>query len=77
MKLHWHAHAVGDLSFSTDGTYLLSGGEEAVLVLWQLPKETKHFRPRLGAPIVGVACSHGDGTFAVSLANNGNNTCDN
>ena len=29
---HWHAHPVRCLCFSTDGTYLLSGGEEAVLV---------------------------------------------
>lgn len=30
--LHWHAHPVGALCFSADGTLLLSGGEEAVLV---------------------------------------------
>lgn len=30
--VHWHAHPVGTLCFSADGTLLLSGGEEAVLV---------------------------------------------
>ena len=32
--LHWHAHAVGALAFGADaqGVYLLSGGQEAVLV---------------------------------------------
>ncbi len=30
--VHWHAHPVGCLCFSADGTLLLSGGEEAVLV---------------------------------------------
>ena len=50
---------------------MLSGGEEAVLVLWQLATEQKHFRPRLGAPIVGVACCPGDQTYAISLQNNG------
>lgn len=30
--VHWHAHPVGTLCFSSDGTLLLSGGEEAVLV---------------------------------------------
>ena len=30
--LHWHAAAVSSLTFSADGTYLLSGGREAVLV---------------------------------------------
>lgn len=30
--LHWHAHPVGTLCFSSNGTLILSGGEEAVLV---------------------------------------------
>jgi NET1-associated nuclear protein 1 (U3 small nucleolar RNA-associated protein 17) len=30
--LHWHAHAVGALSYSMDGASLLSGGQEGVLV---------------------------------------------
>ena len=30
--VHWHAHAVGALCFSLDGKFLLSGGQEAVLV---------------------------------------------
>ena len=38
--VHWHAHPVGALCFSTDGTLLLSGGQEAVLVSSAL-----HFAP--------------------------------
>ncbi|QRW24650.1 3-ketoacyl-CoA-thiolase, peroxisomal protein [Rhizoctonia solani] len=34
--LHWHAHAVSALSFTPSGAQLVSGGEEAVLVVWQL-----------------------------------------
>jgi NET1-associated nuclear protein 1 (U3 small nucleolar RNA-associated protein 17) len=30
--VHWHASAVGALAFSLDGGYLLSGGQEGVLV---------------------------------------------
>ena len=30
--VHWHAHPVGALCFSADGTLLLSGGQEGVLV---------------------------------------------
>lgn len=34
---HWHAEAVGALCFSVDGTLLLSGGREAVLVSFNPP----------------------------------------
>jgi NET1-associated nuclear protein 1 (U3 small nucleolar RNA-associated protein 17) len=30
--VHWHAHPVGALCFSMDGSQLLSGGQEGVLV---------------------------------------------
>ncbi|EJD52221.1 WD40 repeat-like protein [Auricularia subglabra TFB-10046 SS5] len=53
--LHWHSHAVSALAFSPNGAYLLSGGEEAVLVIWQLDANKKNFIPRLGAPIVSIA----------------------
>ncbi|KAF9486317.1 WD40 repeat-like protein [Pholiota conissans] len=53
--LHWHAHAVSSISFTPNGAYLLSGGEEAVLVLWQLHTGKKEFVPRLGAPISTVS----------------------
>jgi NET1-associated nuclear protein 1 (U3 small nucleolar RNA-associated protein 17) len=52
--LQWHAAAVGAITFSSDGNYLLSGGVEAVLVLWSLVSggtAAKQFLPRLGAPI--------------------------
>ncbi|KAH9944212.1 WD40 repeat-like protein [Epithele typhae] len=52
--LHWHAHAVSSLAFTANGAYLLSGGEEAVLVLWQLHSGRKEFVPRVGSPIVHV-----------------------
>ena len=56
---------------SPTGSYLLSGGEESVLVLWQLDSHKKQFRPRLGSPISKLACCHGDSYFAVSLHSNG------
>jgi NET1-associated nuclear protein 1 (U3 small nucleolar RNA-associated protein 17) len=68
--LHWHAHAVADLCFTSDGTYLLSGGEECVLVVWQLASCKSHYRPRLGAQITRIACAPSDQSFAVSLQNN-------
>jgi NET1-associated nuclear protein 1 (U3 small nucleolar RNA-associated protein 17) len=52
--LHWHAHPVNGLTFTPNGAYLASGGEEAVLVLWQLGTGHKEFVPRVGAPIEHV-----------------------
>ncbi|KAF8973504.1 WD40-repeat-containing domain protein [Flammula alnicola] len=56
-SLHWHAHAVSSISFTPNGAYLLSGGEESVLVIWQLHTGKKEFVPRLGAPINTVSIS--------------------
>lgn len=53
--LHWHAHAVSSIAFTSNGAYLLSGGEEAVLVIWQLHTGRKEFVPRVGSPINTVA----------------------
>lgn len=55
--LHWHAHAVSSISFTPNGAYLLSGGEEAVLVIWQLHTGKKEFVPRVGAPIGTISLS--------------------
>ena len=40
--VHWHAHAVGALAFSPDSNYLLSGGQENVLVRLTLPTLALH-----------------------------------
>ena len=55
--LHWHAHSVSSIAFTANGAYLLSGGEEAVLVIWQLHSGKKEFVPRVGAPIANIAVS--------------------
>lgn len=52
--MHWHAHAVSALTFTPNGAYLLSGGEENVLVIWQLHTGKKEFVPRLGASILAI-----------------------
>ncbi|KAG2155572.1 WD40-repeat-containing domain protein [Suillus clintonianus] len=57
--LHWHAHAISSIAFTTNGAYLLSGGEEAVLVIWQLHSGKKEFVPRVGSAIKSVVVSRG------------------
>ncbi|OQR96978.1 hypothetical protein ACHHYP_12857 [Achlya hypogyna] len=54
-KLHWHAHAVGCLAYSVDGTYVVSGGEEFVLVLWHLESGRRQHVPRLSAQLTSIA----------------------
>ncbi|RUS16393.1 WD40-repeat-containing domain protein [Endogone sp. FLAS-F59071] len=69
-KLHWHAHKVNHLAFTADGVYLLSGGEEAVLVLWQLETGHKQFLPRLGSEIRSITVSPDQNLYALGHLDN-------
>ncbi|KAI0274996.1 quinon protein alcohol dehydrogenase-like superfamily [Gloeopeniophorella convolvens] len=69
--LHWHAHAVSALAFTPNGAYLLSGGEESVLVIWQVHSGKREFVPRVGAPIYTVTVSRtssGEEEYLLGLA---------
>lgn len=68
--MHWHAHEVGALQFTTDGAYLLSGGEEAVLVTWTLGTARKRFLPRLGAAITSITISSDERLYALGHTDN-------
>lgn len=67
---HWHAHRVSSLQFTESGTTMLSGGQEGVLVLWQLGSDTKSFIPRLGSDLVGIAISPDQMYYGVTLKDN-------
>lgn len=61
--LHWHAAAVTSLAFSTDGTYLLSGGREAVLVrlLYRVIRYANQNQQTTGTGCEGIcscSCDH-------------------
>ncbi|XP_060636388.2 WD repeat-containing protein 75 [Anolis sagrei] len=58
--MHWHHDEVMNLAFSVEGTSLLSGGVESVLVQWRDAK--KEFLPRLGSTIQHISVSP-DGTY--------------
>lgn len=68
--MHWHAHQVAALAFTSDGTYLLSGGEESVLVIWQLQTGFKQFLPRLGSEIKHITVSPDQGLYAIGHQDN-------
>jgi NET1-associated nuclear protein 1 (U3 small nucleolar RNA-associated protein 17) len=59
---HWHAHPVQSIAFTTNGAYMLSGGEEAVLVIWQLETGHKEFVPRVGSPIRTISVAQLEGS---------------
>ncbi|XP_013389673.1 WD repeat-containing protein 75-like [Lingula anatina] len=67
---HWHSLPVGGLCFTAEGSYFLSGGHECVLVKWQYNSHHKDFRPRLGAPIDHVICSHDNTLYATCHSDN-------
>lgn len=67
---HWHSHQVYCSEFSNDGAYMLSGGEEGVLVTWQLRTGHKHFIPRLGSSICHIQCSHDSNIYALLMSDN-------
>ncbi|KAJ7808248.1 WD40 repeat-like protein [Mycena olivaceomarginata] len=69
--LHWHAHAVSSIAFTSNGAYLLSGGEESVLVIWQLHTGKREFLPRIGSPIKTISVSKvagGEEEYLLGLA---------
>ena len=68
--VHWHRNAVLTVKWSKDGNYVISGGQETVLVLWQLETGRKETLPHLGAPIQSVVVSPRGSSYAVRLADN-------
>ncbi|KAK1934957.1 WD domain, G-beta repeat containing protein [Babesia divergens] len=61
--LIWHAHGVNCLTFNSDGTMLLSGGEEGVLVIWHLKSGAKKFVTRIGSAIFHILCQRDHGMY--------------
>uniref|UniRef100_A0AAQ5XQX3 C2H2-type domain-containing protein n=1 Tax=Amphiprion ocellaris TaxID=80972 RepID=A0AAQ5XQX3_AMPOC len=69
--LHWHHNAVSSLCFTPEGTNLLSGGVESVLVQWRYNQESQRdFLPRLGAAITHIAVSPDGALFCTSHSDN-------
>lgn len=67
---HWHAHAATSIAFSPDGSIMLSGGREAVLVLWQIASGARQYLPRMGAPLRALACSPDARVYSVGMSDN-------
>ncbi|CAJ1078696.1 WD repeat-containing protein 75 isoform X2 [Xyrichtys novacula] len=69
--LHWHHSAVSSLCFTPEGTNLLSGGIESVLVQWRYNQDTQRdFLPRLGAAITHITVSPDGALYCTSHSDN-------
>ena len=68
--LHWHSLPVLTLSFSAEGSFLLSGGHECVLVKWMFRTGQKEFKPRLGAPLNEIYCTNDNTYYATRHLDN-------
>ncbi|KAI1609417.1 WD40-repeat-containing domain protein [Exophiala viscosa] len=69
-KLHWHRTEVNTVKWSRDRNYLISGGNETVLVIWQLDTNQKQFLPHLSTSILGLTVSAAGSAYALRLADN-------
>ncbi|KAJ5951775.1 uncharacterized protein N7479_010188 [Penicillium vulpinum] len=69
-KLHWHRGSVNTVRWSKDGNYIISGGQESVMVLWQLDTGRKQFLPHLSSPICNIVVSTRGSSYVVKLADN-------
>ncbi|KAL8710127.1 MAG: hypothetical protein Q9220_005210 [cf. Caloplaca sp. 1 TL-2023] len=75
---HWHRNTVLSAKWSRDGktkltkpgNYIISGGLETVLLIWQLETGSVNMLPHLGAPIDGIVVSPMGSSYAVRLADN-------
>ncbi|CAD6441741.1 666d0e5b-21d7-46e8-9617-d25fbb13f4a8 [Sclerotinia trifoliorum] len=69
-RFHWHRKSVETVKWSLDGNYIISGGSETVLVLWQLDTGKKQFLPHMTSTILNVVVSPSGSSYGVQLADN-------
>ncbi|CRK21107.1 hypothetical protein BN1708_003444 [Verticillium longisporum] len=69
-KFHWHRRAVRSVKWSKDGHYLVSGGSENTLVLWQVDTAITTYLPHLPGAIENIVVSPSGAHYAVHLDDN-------
>ena len=68
--LHWHRAAVSSVKWSRDGNYLISGGTETVLVIWNLDTNQQQYLPHLSSEILNISVSPQGSSYALRLSDN-------
>ncbi|KAM3502355.1 hypothetical protein MY10362_004898 [Beauveria mimosiformis] len=69
-KFHWHRKAVHSAKWSRDGNYMISGGSENTLVLWQMDTSKKDFLPHLSGSVENIVVSADGASYVVHLDDN-------
>ncbi|KAI1334370.1 WD40-repeat-containing domain protein [Xylariaceae sp. FL0016] len=69
-KYHWHRKSVHTVKWSRDGNYIISGGSESTLVVWQLDTMKKEFLPHLSACIENIVISTRGSAYVIHLDDN-------
>ncbi|KAJ3275455.1 WD repeat-containing protein 75 [Terramyces sp. JEL0728] len=67
---HWHQYEVLSLDISSDGHYMLSGGLEDTLCLWQVQTRHTQFIPRLSSHLINITISPNQMQYSVCLNDN-------
>ncbi|ETN47165.1 uncharacterized protein HMPREF1541_01356 [Cyphellophora europaea CBS 101466] len=68
--LNWHRTAVNTVKWSRDGDYVISGGNETVLVIWQLDTNKQQFLPHLSTEIKRLSVSRKGSSYVLYLNDN-------
>ncbi|KAF4976966.1 hypothetical protein FZEAL_6436 [Fusarium zealandicum] len=69
-NFHWHRKAVHALKWSQDGNYMISGGSENSLVLWQMDTGRKDFLPHLSGSVENIVVSSNGSSYVIHLDDN-------
>ncbi|KAF4465129.1 hypothetical protein FALBO_8030 [Fusarium albosuccineum] len=69
-NFHWHRKAVHALKWSRDGHYVVSGGSENAMVLWQMDTGRKDFLPHLSGSVENIVVSSNGSSYVVHLDDN-------
>ncbi|KAF7562977.1 hypothetical protein G7046_g1172 [Stylonectria norvegica] len=69
-KFHWHRRAVHAVKWSRDGHYMISGGSENVLVMWQMDTAKADFLPHLSGSVENIVVSADGSSYVVHLDDN-------
>ncbi|KAM3510648.1 hypothetical protein MY11210_005683 [Beauveria gryllotalpidicola] len=69
-KYHWHRKAVHSAKWSRDGNYMISGGSENTLVLWQLDTSKRDYLPHLSGSVENIVVSADGASYVVHLDDN-------